>query len=244
MPSNYQQPTNGPRPNESKLGAKAHETTEKLKDTAVERVSEARHMAEAQKEQLADRVRRVGSAVREAGDRLRDEDQLLGRYAGFAADGIERAASYLSTADPKAAIQDVESFARRKPALFFGGAFLIGLAAGRFLKSSQHHEGSEGPDYWASGGEQGSFGFGEPDYGSQSDGSQAGSEVAGYGGRVAGGYPSERTEGYQGSSAGPGMHDIFDAPEQPNIGTTPEATTDPGIGNTSRGTGGGSSEKG
>ena len=44
--------------------------------------------------------------------------------------------SYVSSADLKTTVRDVENLARRQPALFFGGAFLLGLAAGRFLRSS------------------------------------------------------------------------------------------------------------
>ncbi|HEY6556163.1 MAG TPA: hypothetical protein VI072_02780, partial [Polyangiaceae bacterium] len=45
-------------------------------------------------------------------------------------------ASYVSETDPRDVLQDVQDFARQRPAWFFGGAFLLGLAAGRFLKAS------------------------------------------------------------------------------------------------------------
>lgn len=38
--------------------------------------------------------------------------------------------------EARRAVQDTEQFARRRPALFFGGAVLAGLAVGRFFKSA------------------------------------------------------------------------------------------------------------
>jgi hypothetical protein len=37
-------------------------------------------------------------------------------------------------------LDDVHSFARRRPALFIGGAFLVGLGIARFLKSTAERE--------------------------------------------------------------------------------------------------------
>ena len=87
---------------------------------------------------MADRIRRVGSALRSASDKLREEDQMAARYADIASEGVERAARYVGSTDLSRAVRDLEGFARRQPALFFGGAFLVGLAAGRFLQSTQH----------------------------------------------------------------------------------------------------------
>ena len=67
---------------------------------------------------------------------------MVARYAEKASDRIDRTAQYLSTTEPQQIMRDAEAFARREPAVFFGGAFLLGLAVGRFLKSSQEHEGS------------------------------------------------------------------------------------------------------
>jgi hypothetical protein len=117
--------------------ARAREGAEQIKDKALQRVEEAKERATSGKDKLSDRVRRVSSAIRLAGDDLRLEDDLVARYADRASERFERAADYLRTADPKQAVRDVEGFARREPGLFFGGAFLLGLAAARFLKSSQ-----------------------------------------------------------------------------------------------------------
>jgi len=117
--------------------SKAREGAEQLKNKALERVGDVRERAYSQREQIADRVRRVSSAVRSAGDQLREQDERAAQLADMASQRIDRAAQYVSTLEPQQMVRDVESFARRQPAAFFGGAFLLGLAAARFLKSSQ-----------------------------------------------------------------------------------------------------------
>jgi len=118
--------------------AKAREGAEQIKEKALQSVEEVREKASAGKDKLSERVGRLSSALKSAGENLRQEDELFSRYADQASQRLERAAQYVRTADPKQALRDVESFARREPAIFFGGAFLLGLAAARFLKSSQH----------------------------------------------------------------------------------------------------------
>lgn len=39
--------------------------------------------------------------------------------------------------EPPELAADVEGFTRRQPALFMGGAFVLGLTTARFLKSSR-----------------------------------------------------------------------------------------------------------
>jgi len=123
--------------------SKAREGAEQLKNKALERVGDVRERAYSQREQIADRVRRVSSAVRSAGDQLREQDERAAQLADMASQRIDRAAQYVSTLEPQQIVHDVESFARRRPAVFFGGAFLLGLAAARFLKSSQQ---AQSPD--------------------------------------------------------------------------------------------------
>jgi len=52
------------------------------------------------------------------------------------AEQIERASSYVRSADIREMQRGVESFARREPLLFIGGAFALGMVAARFLKAS------------------------------------------------------------------------------------------------------------
>jgi hypothetical protein len=125
---------------EGGLSERTEEAAGRAREAAIERVEQARDRAregiDRGKQEMADRIRRLGSALHSASDNLREEDSAIARYGDMASETIERAANYVGSADLKTAVRDVESFARREPALFFGGAFLLGLAAGRFLKSS------------------------------------------------------------------------------------------------------------
>jgi hypothetical protein len=58
-------------------------------------------------------------------------------YLGRAASQIEGLSGYLQKKSLTDMVGDVERLARREPVLFTGGALLLGLLGGRFLRSSQ-----------------------------------------------------------------------------------------------------------
>ena len=132
---------NGNQPPPERAFARGAQSPQRLKDTAIEKVEQtgerAREGVEHGRQQLADRIRRVGSVLRSTSDSLKEDDRVVARYAEQASDGFERVARYVNEAELSGVVRDVERFARSRPAVFFGGAFLIGLAAGRFLKSSR-----------------------------------------------------------------------------------------------------------
>ena len=89
------------------------------------------------RQQAAERMGGIGSAVRRTGESLRGEDQ--GRFADVAdnvARQIDRMADYLRDSDGQTMARDIENLARRQPALVFAGAFAIGVLAARFFKST------------------------------------------------------------------------------------------------------------
>ena len=49
---------------------------------------------------------------------------------------LERLSNYIREQDPKQLLNDVQNFGRRQPALLLGGAFLLGFAGARIIKSS------------------------------------------------------------------------------------------------------------
>lgn len=90
-----------------------------------------------QKEAAAGSLGSVAQALRQTGQQFRDQDQQpFGQVAESAADMVDRFSGFLSERDIHQLIGEAESFARRQPALFIGGAFALGLLAARFLKSS------------------------------------------------------------------------------------------------------------
>jgi hypothetical protein len=99
------------------------------------------------KDEAAERIAGLASAVREAARSLQEQDPAgFGRYADTAARQLERASGYLRERDLRGILRETESFARRRPELFLAGSVLVGLALARFLKSSSRrvHSSDEG----------------------------------------------------------------------------------------------------
>ena len=84
---------------------------------------------------LAQSVRRVGDDLGKTGEKT-PVSEYSARYAKTAAGKLEQVADYFNNRDLRAIGRDVESFARRNPAIFLGAAFGLGLLAARFFKSS------------------------------------------------------------------------------------------------------------
>ncbi|HEX5476911.1 MAG TPA: hypothetical protein VFX09_03570, partial [Burkholderiales bacterium] len=80
-------------------------------------------------------------AAHESGSQ--DQDGIV-RVADLAADGLERLSGTLRNKDLDTLVGDVESFARRQPAAFFGVAIAAGFLAVRFVKSSRRSPAGEG----------------------------------------------------------------------------------------------------
>jgi hypothetical protein len=130
-----------------KIAAKSHEAAEHWKETVVEQANQVRDKARSAKEHTGDRIRGVATQLRNVSDSLREEDPLASELAERASRGIEGVAQYVSSTSAQSLIRDTEQLARRQPALFFGGAFLLGLAAGRFIKASSPQSSFARPSY-------------------------------------------------------------------------------------------------
>jgi hypothetical protein len=90
------------------------------------------------KTQVAETLHAVNQSLLISGQQLRDRNQQnVSRYVDQLADRVQRAASYLQNTDVSEIVDSTEQFARRRPALFLGGAFALGLLGARFLKSSR-----------------------------------------------------------------------------------------------------------
>ena len=61
---------------------------------------------------------------------------MIKDYLGRAASRVEGLSDYLQKKSLSDVVGDVERFARRDPVLFLGGALLVGLLGGRFLRSA------------------------------------------------------------------------------------------------------------
>jgi hypothetical protein len=82
-------------------------------------------------------VRSVADSLRQAGDDLRkDGNPAVAKVADTAAQRIDGVASYLTESDADALLRDLDTLARRQPALVIAGAFALGVLGARFLKAS------------------------------------------------------------------------------------------------------------
>ena len=98
-----------------------------------------------QKNRAADGLGGIADVIRTAGNELRGENEALASYVDMASDQMRRFADQIRERGVADMMDDVSQFARRRPALFIGGAFLVGLGIARFLKSSA--ESGDDRDY-------------------------------------------------------------------------------------------------
>ena len=124
---------------------------QQAKQTTNEVVSQVQQQANSQinrqKETAASELSTVVNAVRRFGETLNNEGhgpiaRFAAQYGDKAANSLDRAARYLRKQDPKQLLNDVQNFGRRQPALLIGGAFLLGFAGARIIKSSMDAVGS------------------------------------------------------------------------------------------------------
>lgn len=100
------------------------------------------------KGQFADQFGNIAAALRRTTEHLRAEDQQ--RIAGLTetvARQVDQVAGYLRNKDARAIRNDLESLARRQPAIVIGGALVLGLIGARFLKSSQRDRLNRGSEF-------------------------------------------------------------------------------------------------
>jgi hypothetical protein len=94
-----------------------------------------------QKESAANDLSQVVSAVKRFGESLGAEQggpiaRYAAEYGDKAAQKLEQFAGYIREQDARRLLDDVQNFGRRRPGLMLGGAFLLGLAGARLIRSS------------------------------------------------------------------------------------------------------------
>jgi hypothetical protein len=104
------------------------------KEKAVSRLDE-------QKAQAAGGLGTVAETLRESGQHLREKDenpltQYAAHYTESVANQVDSVSRFLREKSVQEIVGEVEGFARREPAFFLAGAFLLGVMGARFLRSS------------------------------------------------------------------------------------------------------------
>lgn len=120
-----------------------HTLTSEAQQVASDLADKATRSAERQfaggKERAAQVLGQLAEALRHSGQTLSSSTDTpkVNDYLGRAASQIEGLSGYIQKKSMTDVVGDVERYARREPALFTGGAFLLGLLGGRFLRSAQ-----------------------------------------------------------------------------------------------------------
>jgi hypothetical protein len=131
-----------------------------VKDKAGELAGRARDRAASGIEdtlvRAAGEMHTVASALRQCGTDLNTgRDGVLTPYVEQVADQVDRLSGFLEKRSVDDLTRDVQSFARRNPAVFLGACFGLGVLAARFLKSSRpqlpvpYDAGPDGDNYSA-----------------------------------------------------------------------------------------------
>lgn len=142
----------------------ANGIVEQAKQTVANVAADAKAGVTTQLEQRIDQAKEVGvekietvsDALRGAGEKLEGTGPLP-ELANKAAEGIENLARFVENKSIADVFNGVQSFAKREPALFLGGAVVVGILAGRFLKSSSRRS-VDTSDSYETYGYEGSYG--------------------------------------------------------------------------------------
>ena len=120
----------------------AHEISGEVKHIARDVAQHARKSAETQltggKDRAAEGLGEVAQALRQTGEQMREQEHAsISKYVVRAADHVDEASHYLKDRKLGQILGDLETYVRREPGLLIGGAFVMGIIGGRFLKSSR-----------------------------------------------------------------------------------------------------------
>lgn len=146
---------------ESSDGAGADMTpadaTRRIKDSASTLIDRGKEAAASTVEKGAEKARSsaqsTAGTLRRVADDVEPDNRWIGSALRKSADGIERAAASLEGGDISRAVDDMNGFARRNPALFLGACVAAGFALARVGKTAveRANDGaSESEDYYSS----------------------------------------------------------------------------------------------
>ena len=171
----YQPPTGAPTYSDSGTGDQsttqtakdqagnvASTATDQAKNVAGEAKTQARNlMGEAQtqvREQTNQQKQKASGGLRSLSDELRyvadgqgtSQSGIVNDLARQASDKAQELASWLESREPGDLVEDVRSFARRRPGAFLLGAAVAGVVAGRLTRSAVDVKRDQGDDSYTS----------------------------------------------------------------------------------------------
>jgi hypothetical protein len=115
----------------------AQQVQQTASQAAQSATQQAESFADSKKNQAAQSLKTVAGTLHKSGQELdTNGETMAGTVIDKAASGADSVATYLQNESVTQMVGDVENFARSNTWAFLGGAFVLGLAATRFLKSS------------------------------------------------------------------------------------------------------------
>lgn len=119
----------------------ASEASDKMMDVAADAGEKMKAAVADQKNAGADYVGNLADVVRRASYAFDSDLPQAGHYIRQASAQITSVSDALRTRDISELAGEVQAFARKQPAAFFGAAVLAGFAAVRFFKSAPERNG-------------------------------------------------------------------------------------------------------
>jgi hypothetical protein len=192
---------------QDKAGDVADRARQKANQLAGKARQQASTQISGQKERATEGLSGISSALHQTSQNLRGSNQdVIADYIDDAAGYVDEFTDYLRQRSVGDLLDEAQRLARREPALFIGGAFVLGLLGARFLKSSSPSSGYYGQDSYRSGYYGGSP-YGGQEFRGQTYGSRgfegstrgAGSREESFGSYVPGGVAGDytRTHAYE-----------------------------------------------
>ena len=118
-----------------------NEATDKLNKAAAALKKEANRALEGQKEQVAEKISGVGSAIEKAGRMLHaSHADSLANYVDLAAERADNLSKYLRDSDLDEMVEDAAEVTRRHRVAVYSALFLAGIAAARFWQVASSEE--------------------------------------------------------------------------------------------------------
>lgn len=101
-------------------------------------LGQAKSIFEEQRDEISGGLRSVAQVLQHSSHQLQQQDQrVVARCLDKISEKIEQSSNYLSEKEVSQLVNDIESFARRRPWLFLGSAFALGYFSIRLLRASR-----------------------------------------------------------------------------------------------------------
>lgn len=151
----------GSSPDEPDLKSRLKDAADNLKEKAAHTADDARKRAEdyvgSRQGTLASQIEHLSGAMGAAASKLEESGapEEITDMARGAEKRMEALSASLENKSPREIYHVTETMARQQPLMFFAGATLLGLLAGRFIRASQPRPEPEGSAQAYPGGDSG-----------------------------------------------------------------------------------------